>query len=92
MTTRSRAALFPDIPTIDEAGVRGLTEHFTRARREGMEIEGITLWVFGGVAQFRGSFPSAGAELRIERQTDVAAAEPSAAAGSSSPVENESAK
>lgn len=30
-----------------------------------MEIEGITLWLFGGVAQFRGMFPSAGAEFRI---------------------------
>lgn len=30
-----------------------------------MEIEGITLWLFGGVAAFRGSFASAGAELRI---------------------------
>jgi Zn-dependent protease/CBS domain-containing protein len=39
--------------------------HATRARREGMEIEGITLWVFGGVARFSGMFPSAGAELRI---------------------------
>jgi Zn-dependent protease/predicted transcriptional regulator len=39
--------------------------HALEARREGMEIEGITLWLFGGVAQFRGSFPSAGAEFRI---------------------------
>jgi Zn-dependent protease len=39
--------------------------HAVRARREGMEIEGITLWLFGGVARFRGEFPSAGAELRI---------------------------
>lgn len=30
-----------------------------------MQIDGITLWVFGGVARFRGTFPSAGAELRI---------------------------
>lgn len=30
-----------------------------------MEIEGITLWLFGGVATFKGNFPSAGAELRI---------------------------
>jgi CBS domain-containing protein len=30
-----------------------------------MEIEGITLWLFGGVAKFRGMFPSAGAEFRI---------------------------
>jgi Zn-dependent protease len=39
--------------------------HAVQAQREGMEIEGITLWVFGGVAQFRGAFPSAGAEFRI---------------------------
>jgi PDZ domain-containing secreted protein len=30
-----------------------------------MEIEGITLWIFGGVAKFKGNFPSAGAEFRI---------------------------
>ena len=39
--------------------------HAFEARREGMEIEGITLWLFGGVAKFRGHFPSAGAEFRI---------------------------
>jgi Zn-dependent protease len=39
--------------------------HAFQARREGMEIEGITLWLFGGVAQFRGMFPSGGAEFRI---------------------------
>jgi Zn-dependent protease/CBS domain-containing protein len=39
--------------------------HAVQARREGMEIEGITLWLFGGVAQFRGMFPSAWAEFRI---------------------------
>jgi Zn-dependent protease/CBS domain-containing protein len=39
--------------------------HALQARREGMEIDGITLWLFGGVAQFKGSFPSAGAEFRI---------------------------
>jgi len=39
--------------------------HALQARRDGMEIEGITLWLFGGVAKFRGSFPSAGAEFRI---------------------------
>ncbi|HXF97139.1 MAG TPA: site-2 protease family protein [Gaiellaceae bacterium] len=39
--------------------------HALQARREGMEIEGITLWLFGGVATFRGMFPSAGAEFRI---------------------------
>jgi Zn-dependent protease/predicted transcriptional regulator len=39
--------------------------HALQARREGMEIEGITLWLFGGVAKFKGQFPSAGAEFRI---------------------------
>jgi Zn-dependent protease/predicted transcriptional regulator len=39
--------------------------HAVQARREGMEIEGITLWLFGGVAKFKGTFPSAGAEFRI---------------------------
>ncbi len=39
--------------------------HAVVAQREGMEIEGITLWLFGGVARFRGMFPSAGAEFRI---------------------------
>jgi len=39
--------------------------HAFQARREGMEIEGITLWLFGGIAQFKGMFASAGAELRI---------------------------
>ena len=39
--------------------------HARQARREGMEIEGITLWLFGGVAQFKGAFPSAGAEFRV---------------------------
>jgi Zn-dependent protease/CBS domain-containing protein len=39
--------------------------HAAQARREGMEIDGITLWLFGGVARFKGMFPSAGAEFRI---------------------------
>jgi Zn-dependent protease/CBS domain-containing protein len=39
--------------------------HALQARREGMEIEGITLWLFGGVAKFKGMFPNAGAEFRI---------------------------
>jgi Zn-dependent protease len=39
--------------------------HAYQARHEGMEIEGITLWLFGGVATFKGQFPSAGAEFRI---------------------------
>ena len=39
--------------------------HAFQARREGIEIDGISLWLFGGVARFRGVFPSAGAEFRI---------------------------
>ena len=39
--------------------------HAFQARREGMEIDGITLWLFGGVARFKGAFPSAGAEFRV---------------------------
>jgi Zn-dependent protease/CBS domain-containing protein len=39
--------------------------HALQARREGVRIEGITLWLLGGVARFSGAFPSAGAELRI---------------------------
>ena len=39
--------------------------HAVVAQREGMQIAGITLWVFGGVARFKGMFPSAGAEFRI---------------------------
>jgi Zn-dependent protease len=39
--------------------------HAVQARREGMEIDGITLWLFGGVASFRGTFPGPGAEFRI---------------------------
>ncbi len=39
--------------------------HALQARREQMEIDGITLWLFGGVATFRGDFPSALAELRV---------------------------
>lgn len=39
--------------------------HALCAEREGMHIEGITLWLFGGVAKFTSPFPSAGAEFRI---------------------------
>ena len=39
--------------------------HAVQARRDGMQIDGITLWLFGGVARFAGMFPSAGAEFRI---------------------------
>jgi Zn-dependent protease/CBS domain-containing protein len=39
--------------------------HAVQARREGMQISGITLWLLGGVARFDGMFPSPGAEFRI---------------------------
>jgi Zn-dependent protease/CBS domain-containing protein len=39
--------------------------HALQARRDGVRIEGITLWLFGGVARFAGMFPSAGVEFRI---------------------------
>ena len=39
--------------------------HAVQATRDGMEIDGITLWLFGGVARFTGMFPSPGAEFRI---------------------------
>jgi Zn-dependent protease/CBS domain-containing protein len=39
--------------------------HAVQARRDGVPIEGITLWVFGGVARLRGEPPTAGAELRM---------------------------
>jgi Zn-dependent protease len=39
--------------------------HALVARRNGMEIEGITLWLFGGVAEFKEMFKSPGAEFRI---------------------------
>jgi hypothetical protein len=38
--------------------------HAFQARREGIEIDGITLWLFGGVARFKGMFPSAGARYQ----------------------------
>ena len=39
--------------------------HALQAQRDGVGVAGITLWVFGGVAEMRGNMPSAGAELRI---------------------------
>ena len=39
--------------------------HALVARRNGIEVEGITLWLFGGVARLQGEASSPGAELRI---------------------------
>jgi Zn-dependent protease len=39
--------------------------HSWVARREGIAVDSITLWLFGGVSQFKGRFTSAGAEFRV---------------------------
>lgn len=39
--------------------------HALVARRNGVKVEGITLWLFGGVARLSGEAPSPGAEVRI---------------------------
>jgi len=39
--------------------------HAVVARRHGVQVRGITLWLLGGVARLDGDIPSAGAELRI---------------------------
>src|SRR6266550_7461085 len=39
--------------------------HSWVARHEGIEVDSITLWLFGGVSQFKGRFTSPGAEFRV---------------------------
>jgi Zn-dependent protease len=39
--------------------------HAVVARRLGVQVHGITLWLFGGVARLRGESPSPGIEARI---------------------------
>ncbi|WP_426514745.1 site-2 protease family protein [Dactylosporangium sp. McL0621] len=39
--------------------------HAVLARRNGVEVDGITLWVFGGMARLRGEASSPGVEARI---------------------------
>jgi Zn-dependent protease/CBS domain-containing protein len=39
--------------------------HAVVARRNGVEVEGITLWMLGGVAKLEGEPPDPGADLRI---------------------------
>src|SRR2546421_12637664 len=38
--------------------------HSLVARRHGVQVDGITLWMLGGVAKLGGESPTAGAELR----------------------------
>ena len=39
--------------------------HSWVARREGIEVDSVTLWLFGGVAEFKDRFASPGAEFRV---------------------------
>jgi Zn-dependent protease len=39
--------------------------HSVVARRNGVEVEGVTLWLFGGVARLKNEAPNPGAEFRI---------------------------
>jgi Zn-dependent protease len=39
--------------------------HALVARRHGVQVKGIILWLFGGVAQFEGDTPNARAELQV---------------------------
>jgi Zn-dependent protease/predicted transcriptional regulator len=39
--------------------------HSWVARREGIEVDSITLWLFGGVSQLKGRFKTPGAEFRV---------------------------
>jgi Zn-dependent protease/CBS domain-containing protein len=39
--------------------------HSWVARHEGIEVDSITLWLFGGVSQFKGRYKTPGAEFRV---------------------------
>jgi Zn-dependent protease/CBS domain-containing protein len=39
--------------------------HSLVARRNGVQVEGITLWLLGGVSRLQGDVPSPGAEVRV---------------------------
>ena len=39
--------------------------HSWVARHEGIEVDSITLWLFGGVSQFKGRYETPGAEFRV---------------------------
>lgn len=46
--------------------------HSVVALRKGVRVEGITLWLFGGVAKFAGDPPDAAADLRISAAGPIA--------------------
>src|SRR3954452_23162658 len=58
LATASALAFFASV-VLHELG------HAWVARRNGVEILGIDLWLFGGMAKLKGDSPSAGAEFRI---------------------------
>ncbi len=71
-------ALYPDHPTATYVVAGAIAavvfflsllahevSHAVVARREGVEVEGITLWLFGGVAKLKGEAPTPAADLRI---------------------------
>src|SRR3954452_13558945 len=58
LATASALAFFASV-VLHELG------HAWVARRNGVEILGIDLWLFGGMAKLKGASPSAGAEFRI---------------------------
>lgn len=39
--------------------------HAWQARKEGIGVDSVTLWLFGGVTQFKGRFSSPGSEFRV---------------------------
>lgn len=71
-------AVYPDVPRVWHvvgALVAGVVffvsllahelSHAVLATRNGLTVDGITLWMFGGIARLEGEAPDAGAELRI---------------------------
>lgn len=71
-------ALYPDLTPVTY-GAAGLAAglvfmasllahevaHALVARRNGIDVDGITLWLFGGVARLSGEAPDPGADLRV---------------------------
>jgi len=63
--------------------------HSLVARRHGVQVDGITLWMLGGVAKLGGESPSAGAELLIAAAGPATSVGLAAAFGlSSEPVDD----
>lgn len=78
LSTVQLPTLFPDLPPAvawTAGTIAAITffasllahelAHAVVARRHGIEVEGIVLWLFGGVAKLRGDAPSPRADLHI---------------------------